>query len=82
MRVTIRLFGLAAARFGRKALALELPPQSAVSHLLLVLQKENADVDQSFYAIMNFLVNGARADQQTLLNDGDEIMIMSSVGGG
>jgi len=82
MRVTVKFFGFPSA-FGRdNAKTFELPEGATIAQLLAVIKAEaGPDVD-AFSQKSSFVVNRSRAERDTVLQDGDEVMLMFTLGGG
>ena len=80
IRVSVKMIGAVAAS-GKNTDTRTLPEGTAVSTLLGQLSGEGVlpSADDSGYSL---LVNGKKADGNTNLCDGDEIIILRTLGGG
>lgn len=82
MKVTVKIIGFASAFSGGDVQTLELAEGAAITQLLDNIQNREGNNANSILSMSVFLVNKVRADQSTILKDGDEVMIMFFLGGG
>ena len=82
MRVKVKFFGTASAYFGSEPKQMEVPEGAAVGDLLEVIAKQWGKEAESFLQNMTFVVNQSRADRTTLLSNGDEVLVIFTLGGG
>jgi len=79
MKVTVQLYGISLPSGSRHEL--ELPECSTVEQAIYALAdtlKEN--VEELFTYILQ--VNGARANRDSILSDGDKVLLLKTLGGG
>ncbi|NLY39490.1 MAG: MoaD/ThiS family protein [Firmicutes bacterium] len=82
MRVTVKFFGFPSA-FGRdNAKTFALPEGATIAQLLAVIKAEAGPDLDAFAQKSSVVVNQARAERDTVLHDGDEVMLMFTLGGG
>ena len=82
MRVTVKFFGFTAV-FGRdNARTLELPEGATVAQLLAVIKEEAGPGVDAFLKKSSVVVNRGPGGRAYHLHDGDEVMLMFTLGGG
>ncbi|MDY6825575.1 MAG: MoaD/ThiS family protein [Bacillota bacterium] len=82
MKIKVKFFGIASVYFGSDIKQMEIPEGSAIAELLEVIARDWENGAKDFLQRATFVVNQSRADRSTLLNNGDEVMIMFTMGGG
>jgi molybdopterin converting factor small subunit len=82
MLISVKFIGLASLFAGRNTQSLEVPAGSTIQHLLADIQGEKSSSSEALLRKATFLVNQVHADENTTLNDGDEVIIMAVLGGG
>ena len=81
MAVTVRFFGVVSDLARRKEQQLDLEPGTTVAGLLVRLRAGNpafAPVETQVRAV----INGENASRETVVNDGDEVLLLLAIGGG
>jgi molybdopterin converting factor small subunit len=80
--VKFKYFGIPIAALSRQAQQVELPFGATVEQLLnSISDKADGWIDELIQAA-TFLVNESKAEKHTVLNDGDEVIIMYTMAGG
>lgn len=79
MNITIKSLGIPVASLSSNAQQIELPTGTTIEQLLRMFSK-NEDYEKLKTA--KIMVNNISADERTVLNDGDEVIIMRVLGGG
>lgn len=82
MIIKLRYFGIPIASLSHELQQIELPPNTTIEQLLKLISKKIENRDDELLKSATFLVNKAKAEKYTVLNDGDEIIILVSIGGG
>lgn len=82
MNVHIKSLGLTSVFLKNSLNSVDLPEGSTVEDLLssIVITEEGTEL--SLLKAATFLVNKENANRETILNDGDEIIIMLRMAGG
>jgi len=78
MKIRLRYFGFKTIDLAQY---MELPEGSSIADLVHLLQK-NHELNIEQIPTTTFLVNNSRAEKNTVLNDGDEVLILQTLGGG
>jgi len=79
--VTVKLFAAYQEAYGRSELVLQLSPQTSVATVLEQLIAEHPEL-QKWQNITRFGVNLQFVSPETLLEDGDELVMIPPVSGG
>lgn len=79
--VTVKLFAAYQEAFGVPELVLEFPPQTPVSGVLDTLIAEHPELEQ-WRHLTRFGINLQFVELDTLLQDGDEVVLIPPVSGG
>lgn len=79
--VTVKLFAAYQEAYGRSQLVMQLPPQTPVATVLEQLIAEHPEL-QKWQNITRFGVNLQFVPPETLLQDGDELVMIPPVSGG
>jgi molybdopterin converting factor small subunit len=82
MLITVKYFGTPIANLGTEAKHIELPAAATIEQLLCLINEKLEDKDRRLLEAATFMVNKARADRNTELKHGDEVLIMHSLAGG
>ena len=82
MIVTAKYFGTPLSTYNMRSEHIQLADGSTIGHLLGEISKKLSAEDKELLSETTFMVNKARADKQTVLKDGDEVIIMHFLGGG
>jgi sulfur-carrier protein len=81
IKVTLKLFAAYQESYGVPELNLELPPQTSVIALLETLIIEHPELNQ-WRNLTRFGVNLQFVEPDTILQDGDEVVLIPPVSGG
>lgn len=82
MKIKLKYFGVSTVMIGHESKQVELPDNSTIEHLIYKIHDEiNDPVDVILKAAV-FLVNKSKANKDTVLHDGDELLILYTLGGG
>ncbi len=79
--VTVKLFAAYQEAYGRSQLVLQLPPQTSVAKVLEQFITEHPEL-QKWQNVTRFGVNLQFVAPETLLQDGDELVMIPPVSGG
>lgn len=79
--VTIKLFAAYQEAFGVSELKRKFPPQTKVKTILDDLIREHPELEE-WRKFTHFGVNFQFVDEDSLLNDGDEVVLIPPVSGG
>jgi molybdopterin synthase sulfur carrier subunit len=79
--VTVKLFAAYQEAYGSSELVLELPPQTPVSTVLDTLIAQHPELEQ-WRNLTRFGINLQFVEPDTLLQDGDEVVLIPPVSGG
>ena len=79
--VTVKLFAAYQEAYGRSQLVMQLPPQTPVATVLEQLIAEHPEL-QKWRNLTRFGVNLQFVPPETLLQDGDELVMIPPVSGG
>lgn len=79
--VTVKLFAAYQEAYGRSQLVLQLPPQTSVATVLEQFIAERPEL-QKWRNLTRFGVNMQFVPPETLLQDGDELVMIPPVSGG
>lgn len=78
MRIKLKHFGLGTIDLPEY---MELPEGTNIEEFVYLIQK-NVEIPSEYLSTSTFLVNNSKADKNTVLNDGDEVLILRPLGGG
>lgn len=81
MTITVKLFAIYQETYGVPELILDLPPQTPINTVLAQMIQEHPTL-QPWQAITRFGVNYQFVEGDTLLQDGDELVLIPPVSGG
>ncbi|HEY9834860.1 MAG TPA: MoaD/ThiS family protein [Stenomitos sp.] len=79
--VTLKLFAAYQEAYGVPELVLKFPPQTSVSAVLDTLITEHPELEQ-WRNLTRFGVNLQFVESDTILQDGDEVVLIPPVSGG
>ena len=79
--VTVKLFAAYQEAYGRSQLVLQLPAPTSVATVLAQLVAEHPEL-QKWQNVTRFGVNLQFVSPETLLQDGDELVLIPPVSGG
>lgn len=79
--ITVKLFAAYQEAYGVSELCLSFPPQTSVKKVLDTLLKEHPEL-QEWSNLTRFGVNLQFVDADTILQDGDEVVLIPPVSGG
>ncbi|MBD2015663.1 MoaD/ThiS family protein [Microcoleus sp. FACHB-53] len=79
--VTVKLFAAYQEAYGVPELVLKFPPQTSVSAVLDTLITEHPELSQ-WRNLTRFGVNLQFVESDTILQDGDEVVLIPPVSGG
>lgn len=79
--VNVKLFAAYQEAYGLSELTLQLPPQTPVQAILEHLLKEHPELEQWRY-LTRFGINLQFVEPDTLLQEGDEVVLIPPVSGG
>ena len=85
MKITVKFMGLASIVLDKNHEIIELTERKKVRDVVSLLREKAKTAGVNADATLDhatFLVNKKKADMNTELQDGDELMIMKSLGGG
>ena len=80
MLITVKYIVLASLLGERDAQSLELPAGSTLAHLLNVILEEKSSSIGTMLRKSTLFVNQVKADRDTVLNDGDQVIIAPEIG--
>ena len=80
MIVTVKIFAASRPYAGREALPLELPEGAQIADLVRVLREQFGNLLEG--EGITFLVNQQPATQETVLFDGDTVLVLRPLSGG
>lgn len=81
LTITIKLFAAYQDAYGVSELVREFPPETPVAQVLEALLTEHPELSQ-WREVTRFGINLQFVDPQTLLQDGDEVVLVPPVSGG
>jgi molybdopterin synthase sulfur carrier subunit len=79
--ITVKLFAAYQEAYGTSELVLEFPPQTPVSTVLDTLIAQHPQLEQ-WRNLTRFGINFQFVEPYTLLQDGDEVVLIPPVNGG
>lgn len=79
--ITVKLFAAYQEAYGVSELVLKIPPNTAVSEILDKFASEHPELDK-WRQITRFGVNFQFVEPNTILHDGDEVVLIPPVSGG
>lgn len=79
--VTVKLFAAYQEAYGVEEIQQQFPPQTPVKAVLDEILKEHPQLEQ-WRAVTNFGVNLDFVSPETILKDGDEVVLIPPVSGG
>ena len=81
MTITLKLFAIYQETYGVPELTLELPPQTAINAVLAQMIAEHPTL-KPWQEVTRFGVNYQFVEGDTLLQEGDELVLIPPVSGG
>lgn len=79
--ITVKLFAAYQEAYGVSELVLKIPPNTAVSAILEKFASEHPELDK-WRQVTRFGVNFQFVEPDTILHDGDEVVLIPPVSGG
>lgn len=78
MKIKLKYFGLGQASLPE---FMELAEGTSIEGLIQLI-KDQIEAPLEYLSTSTFLVNNSKADRNTILKDGDEVLILHPLGGG
>lgn len=81
LTITVKLFSVYQEAYGVPELVLQVPPQTSVAAIAERLRAEHPELEQ-WRQVTRYGVNLQFVPEDTLLQDGDEVVLIPPVSGG
>lgn len=81
INISVKLFAIYQETYQREQLALQLHPPATVKTLVDQIFQEHPELEQ-WRSVTRYGVNMAFVDEDTVLQDGDEVVLIPPVSGG
>ena len=81
VKVTVKLFAIYQEAFGKSDLTLTFPPATPVSAILNILLEQQPQLEQ-WRGVTRYGLNLKFVEADTILQDGDEVVLIPPVSGG
>ena len=82
LKIKLKHFGIPASKLNGANQEIQLPSDATIQQLIDVISNKAGYSESDMLKYATFLVNKSYAKNDTVLNDGDEVLILYTIGGG
>jgi molybdopterin converting factor small subunit len=82
MHIHIRLLGIPPSLLDLDKKAIDVPAGATIQTVIEILVREHPHLTEDYFNVCTWLVNNLKAGPETVLQEGDTVLILRTLGGG